>query len=329
MRVVFGLVLILGFALAGFAVYLANGYVNSYRVALAKAKTTEGIETVDVFVAAERLEYGDRLDQTAVKVVKFPKASLPEGTFLKSGGAVPYYKPWDELDKATRKTLKTAGKEAGFDPIKTGLRVAESPDLFPETGEERYVMRSIEKGEAIIVARVTDPGQDAGLTSRLGPGMRAFAIKVDVASGVSGFLRPGDRVDVYWTGRVTQMNDDMGRGATDVTKLIETGVKLIAIDQQAYGDNSSATIARTVTVSALPEQVAALAQAQSTGRLSLALVGSGDTSEVGPVEVNQMSLLGLVAPEPEKIVEIEREKVCTIRTRKGGEMVEIPIPCTN
>lgn len=329
MRVVFGLVLILGFALAGFAVYLANGYVNSYRVALAKAKTTEGIETVDVYVAAQRLDYGDRLDKTAVKVVKFPKASLPEGTFLESGGAVPYYKPWDELDKATRKTLKTAAKEAGFDPIKTGLRVTESPDLFPETGEERYVMRSIEKGEAIIVARVTDPGQDAGITSRLGPGMRAFAIKVDVASGVSGFLRPGDRVDVYWTGRVTQMNDEMGRGATDVTKLIETGVKLIAIDQQAYGDNSSATIARTVTVAALPEQVAALAQAQSTGRLSLALVGSGDTSEVGPVEVDQMSLLGLVAPEPEKIVEIEREKVCTIRTRKGGEMVEIPIPCTN
>lgn len=329
MRVVFGLVLILGFALAGFAVYLANGYVNSYRVALAKAKTTEGIETVEVYVANARLEYGDRLDQTAVKVVKFPKASLPEGTFLKTGGAAPYYKPWDELDKATRKTLKAAGKEAGFDPVKTGLRITESPDLFPETGEERYVMRSIEKGEAIIVARVTDPGQDAGITSRLGPGMRAFAIKVDVASGVSGFLRPGDRVDVYWTGRVTPLNDEMGRGSTDVTKLIETGVKLIAIDQQAYGDNSSATIARTVTVSALPEQVAALAQAQSTGRLSLALVGSGDTSEVGPVEVDQMSLLGLVAPEPEKIVEVEREKVCTIRTRKGGEMVEIPIPCTN
>ncbi|TNF22506.1 MAG: Flp pilus assembly protein CpaB [Rhodobacteraceae bacterium] len=329
MRVVFGLVLILGFALAGFAVYLANGYVNSYRVALAKAKSGEGIETVEVYVAAQRLEYGDRLDPSLVKVAKFPKASLPEGVFLKTGGAAPYYKPWDELDKATRKTLKTAAKEAGFDPIKTGLRVTDSPDLFPETGEERYVMRSIEKGEALIVARLTDPGQDAGITSRLGPGMRAFAIKVDVASGVSGFLRPGDRVDVYWTGRVAQMNDEMGRGSTDVTKLIETGVKLIAIDQQAYGDNSSATIARTVTVSALPEQVAALAQAQSTGRLSLALVGSGDTSEVGPVEVDQMSLLGLVAPEPEKVVEIEREKVCTIRTRKGGEMVEIPIPCTN
>ena len=109
----------------------------------------------------------------------------------------------------------------------------------------------------------------------------------------------------------------------------ETGVKLIAVDQSAYGDKTATTIARTVTVSAKPQQVAALAQAQSTGRLSLALVGSGDTSEVGPVEVDQMSLLGLEAPEEEKIVEVEKEEVCTIRTRKGGEMIEIPIPCTN
>ena len=27
--------------------------------------------------------------------------------------------------------------------------------------------------------------------------------------------------------------------------------------------------------------------------------------------------------------EAEEEKVCTIRTRRGAEVVEIPIPCTN
>ena len=50
--------------------------------------------------------------------------------------------------------------------------------------------------------KVTDPGEEAGVTSQLEPGMRAFALRVDVASGVSGFLRPGDRVDIYWTGSV-------------------------------------------------------------------------------------------------------------------------------
>ena len=328
MRVVFGFVLILGIALAGFAVYLANGYVNSYRVALAKAKGAEGIATVEVFVATKRMNYGDKLDKDAVRVVKFPRASVPEGTFLQRGGAVPYHKPWDELDEETQDRLRE-NPQPGVHPRRDGMKITEIADLFPETGEERFVMRTIERGEAVLASKVTLPGQDAGITSRLSPGMRAFAIKVDVASGVSGFLRPGDRVDVYWTGRVASFADESGRSSTDVTKLIETGVKLIAVDQSAYGDKTATTIARTVTVSTKPQQVAALAQAQSTGRLSLALVGSGDTSEVGPVEVDQMSLLGLEAPEEEKIVEVEKEEVCTIRTRKGGEMIEIPIPCTN
>ncbi|MGY3437705.1 MULTISPECIES: Flp pilus assembly protein CpaB [unclassified Marinovum] len=328
MRVVFGLVLILGIGLAGFAVYLANGYVNSYRVALAKAKSSEGIATTDVFVATKRMNYGDKLDKSAVRVVKFPRVSLPDGTFLAAGSATPYYKPWDELDEATKETIK-ANPEPGTRPVKDGLKITDTGDLFSETGKDRYVLSTIEKGEAILASKITLPGQDAGITSRLGPGMRAFAIKVDVASGVSGFLRPGDRVDVYWTGSVGQRGDERSGGSNEVTKLIETGVKLIAIDQSAYGDKTATTIARTVTVSAKPQQVAALAQAQSTGRLSLALVGSGDTSDVGPVEVDQMTLLGLQAPVAQKVVEVEREEVCTIRTRKGADVVEIQIPCTN
>ena len=98
--------------------------------------------------------------------------------------------------------------------------------LFPETTDEpRVVLRPIEKDELILAVKVTKPGEDAGLTSRLAPGMRAFAINVDVSSGVSGFLRPGDRVDVYWTGRVGQHGS-----RTEVTKLIEASVALIAVD---------------------------------------------------------------------------------------------------
>ena len=46
------------------------------------------------------------------------------------------------------------------------------------------------------------------------------------------------------------------------------------------------------------------------------------------VEIDQQQLLGIqqaqvAAPEAPK------EQVCTIRTRRGAEVVEIPIPCTN
>jgi pilus assembly protein CpaB len=182
----------------------------------------------------------------------------------------------------------------------------------------------MEKDEALMAIKVTEPGEDAGITSRLERGMRAFAIRVDVASGVSGFLRPGDRVDVYWTGGIS----DAVEGARgDVTRLIEAGIQLIAIDQTAGGDLEGTTIARTVTVAVKPEQVAALAQAQTTGSLSLSLVGAGDDTIASAIEVNQRSLLGLgdveIAP-----AQVEKE-VCTIRTRRGAEVVELPIPCTN
>ena len=79
--------------------------------------------------------------------------------------------------------------------------------------------------------------------------MRAFAVKVDLTSGVSGFLRPGDHVDIYWTGKLD--SDRMrteGNSTGEVTKLIENGVELIAVDQVSDENTTGAILARTVTV---------------------------------------------------------------------------------
>ncbi|TLP58377.1 Flp pilus assembly protein CpaB [Parasedimentitalea maritima] len=286
MRAVFGLVLIVGIALAGGAVMMAKNYISTYQNALAQANANqvETIPTANVYVANQTLKYGERLTEDAVRLVRWPLESLPEGAFS---------------------TLE---------------------ELFPPefNGEQRVVLRTVEKNEAILPGKVTKPGEDAGITSRLQRGMRAFAIKVDVASGVSGFLRPGDNVDIYWTGSLRDA-DDGRRG--EITRLIQANIELIAIDQSAGGDINGAIIARTVTVTALPKQVAALAQAQTTGRLSLSLVGAGDDTVASFVEVDQRSLLGL--GERVSAPEREAEKICTIRTRRGAEVVEIPIPCTN
>lgn len=289
MRMVFGLVLLAGLALAGGAVYMAKNYIGSYQQALAKERLARSqmIKTVPVFVAERDLKYGETLTKEDVRVVDWPENSLPEGTF-------------DTLEA-----------------------------IFPKGDDvPRVVLRAMEKNEALLAIKVTEPGEDAGITSRLEKGMRAFALKVDVASGVSGFLRPGDKVDVYWTGKV-DVQGAKGNARNDVTKLIEAGVQLIAVDQSSAGDMNGTLIARTVTVSANPQQVAALAQAQTTGRLSLSLVGSGDDVVAEAVEVDQNSLLGIIPDEKPVVVEKEEEKVCTIRTRRGADVVAIPIPCTN
>ena len=289
MRMVFGLVLIVGVALAGGAVYLAKEQFGAYKNELARERAArqDVIPTVDVYVADRQLKYGEVIAKEDVRMVSWPENAIPEGAFI--------------------------GEHSLYSETENDLRVA---------------LRIMEKDEAILAVKVSEPGEEAGITSRLERGMRAFAIRVDVASGVSGFLRPDDRVDIYWTGRLERSNSSSGgANSSEITKLIEAGVKLIAIDQSAAGDLSGAVIARTVTVSVRPEQVGALAQAQSTGSLSLSLVGTNDDTIAGAVNVDQRSLLGLA--EREETIELAKEKVCTIRTRRGAEVLEIPIPCTN
>jgi pilus assembly protein CpaB len=291
MRAIFLLVLLLGVGLAGGAVYMANGYISQYQAQLERERAARAkiVKTVDVYVAKESLRYGDPITPDNVIAVKWPENALPEGVF-------------------------------------TDLEA-----LFPEGAERpRTALRAIEKFEPLLPVKMTEPGEDAGVASRLGAGKRAFAISVDVATGVSGFLRPGDRVDVYWTGRPPLQNG--GERGGSITKLIGSNIRLIAVDQIADSDRASPTIARTVTVEASPEEVARLAQAQSTGKLSLALVGVRDETVVSGVEIDQRELLGIEdAPEPVEEVDVAETEpeVCTIRTRRGSEVVITEIPCTN
>lgn len=278
MRLVFGLVLIVGVGLAGFAVMMAKERFDEYQSAIAhqRAQLEQVVDVTEVLVTARQIRYGEKVKPEDVVAVRWPANAVPEGTFQVIDDFLP------EGDKVLR----------------TAIRI-------------------MEKGEPLLRVKVSKPGEDAGVSSRLAKGMRAFAVSVDVASGVSGFLSPGDRVDVYWSGEVSNR---------EVTKLIQANMNLLAVDQISDLDRNSPTIARTITVEATPQQVARLAQAQQTGRLSLSLVGASDDSIVESVEMDQNELLGI---EVEQVEEAEVAQVCTIKTRRGAEVVTIPIPCTN
>jgi pilus assembly protein CpaB len=287
MRMVFGLVLVFGLALAGAAVYMTQNYFKQTQAALNHEREMRAKigPMIEVYVVNKPKKYGETLTKDDVQLIYWPENALPESIF----------KDPRALDD---------GEAA----------------LFPEDNQEpRFVLRQMEKFEPVLAEKVTQPGETAGLTGQLGKGQGAFAIKVDVASGVSGFVQPGDFVDVYWTG-------DAGDSDGSMTRLIETSVKVIAVDQKAQDGSGGATVARTVTVAAVREQVARLAQAAATGKLALSLV-SGVDNGTDLVEVNNKSLLGITdAPE---VMAAEPEKVCSVKTRKGADVVETPIPCTN
>ncbi|MBC7154927.1 MAG: Flp pilus assembly protein CpaB [Rhodobacteraceae bacterium] len=279
MRIIFGLVLILGLGIAGMAAYMVQGQFTQLQTENRRLRNAQApaIPTVEVLVVKDKLRFGQILKRENVAKVAWPKNAVPEGAF-------------------------------------TDPKV-----LFPEDGKLRSVLRALEPYEPLMQVKLTAPGEDAGITTRLTNGMRAFTIKVDASTGVSGFLRPGDRVDVYWSGAT--------RATGNVTKLIDTGMTLVAVDQNADPDRTTQVqIARNVTVEATPQQVAKLTQAQATGRLTLSLVGAEDQGTAEAVDVDQQSLLGIQAAE---VIEAQPEPVCTVRTRRGSEVVVTQIPCTN
>lgn len=278
MRLVFGFVLLMGLGLAGAAVYMARDFFAQQQAQLAEAEAAKSAIVPTVEVYVINKQM--RYGQR-LSMDDVKKVRWPEAAIPK------------------------------------GAFTSEE-DLFPKGPDVlRSILRTMEPDEAIMSVKVTEPGQDAGVSSRLSPGMRAFAIQTDVSSGVSGFLRPGDRVDVYWTG---------GRNGGNFTKLIEANIRIVAINQSADEDRNSPTVARTVTVEINPTQVASLAQAQATGRLSLSLVGADDNIISAGVEVNQSQLLGI---EEKQVIEAPKEEKCFVRRRSGEEIISIEIPCTN
>jgi pilus assembly protein CpaB len=279
MRLLFGFVLLVGIGLAGGAVYMAKDYIGQQQAQLAEAERA--------------------------KLAIVPTAEV----FVVN----------KQMRYGQRLTMEDLRKVRWpEEAIPEGAFKSEE-ELFPKGPDVlRSVLRTMEPNEAVMAVKVTGPGEDAGVSSRLSRGMRAFAIRTDVTSGVSGFLRPGDRVDIYWSGSTGN-----GQG---VTKLIDANIRIVAIDQSADEDRNSPTVARTVTVEVNPHQVASLAQAQSTGRLSLSLVGADDQTISADVEIDQRQLLGIVE---ERVVEAPKEQKCFVRRRTGEEIISVEIPCTN
>lgn len=289
MRMIFALFLTLGIGLAGVAVYMAQKQIAQSQAERDYLRATQAQmpPLADVVIVKRPLKYGERFNVTDLDVIKMQANKLPQGVF--------------NFISAPQTSPQAAA--AAFYDGETRSRAA---------------LRAYQANEPLLAGKVTDPGVDAGIMANLAPNMRAFTIQVDATSGVSGFLRPGDRVDVYWSGSVADQ---------PVTKLIDTNLKLIAIDQSADADRSQETqVARTVTAEVTPEQVAALTLAQSTGRLTLSLVGMQNTADVGAIEIDRNKLLGI---QPKAAVKVEAARVCTIKTRKGTDVVETEIPCTD
>jgi pilus assembly protein CpaB len=154
--------------------------------------------------------------------------------------------------------------EGGIDKnyIQTGTR---SADAF--TG---WVARDpFAPGEPITEAKIVAPGSRGFLAAALAPGMRAVSVPVTATSGISGFVFPGDRVDLLITHGLQGAGKDDSQHRAAETVLHD--VRVIAVDQKLDTKNSEALIAHTATLEVTPKQSEIIAVASEIGKLSLSL----------------------------------------------------------
>lgn len=143
----------------------------------------------------------------------------------------------------------------------------------------------IPTGEPVVRSSVIKEGSTL-MAANLREGMRAVSIDMKPASSVSGFVAPGDYVDIlltYSTRIKYQGENPVVRNMLDAnfsktaTEIIIENVKVLAVDQRMKTEEEQKMVVpKTVTVEVTPRGAETLALARKIGDVSLALRRLGD-----------------------------------------------------
>ncbi len=219
------------------------------------------------------------------------------------------------------------------------VRVAKWPvDAIPQgvlTGPdmlegEAYARALIVKGEPIFAEKVIDQQWRRTLSASIKPGMRAVSIEISSATGVAGFVLPGDRVDVNefveLDAPVPQRGgpeDMMAVSGDIVARPVLKNALVLAVDQNFDPDMEGASVSNTVTLEVTPESALVLGAAGERSSLGLTLIGRDE--ETG-------SVAEIAAPKPKAVARprpVRRApapKKAAIRVINGTEETTVTAP---
>ncbi|MBU1611500.1 MAG: Flp pilus assembly protein CpaB, partial [Proteobacteria bacterium] len=164
----------------------------------------------------------------------------------------------------------------------------------PAQVEGRVLIAAVGEGETLTPVRLTGlENTVGGVSAMIAPGYRAMAVKGNKVMGLSGFIRPGDRVDVI----VTLMTED--EDAVAMTKTVLGNVRVLATGEEfepsADGEPSSVD---TYTLEVTPEQSEILALATNQGTLNFALRSVSDDTPVLTQGADVTATLAALRPTP-------------------------------
>ncbi len=187
----------------------------------------------------------------------------------------------------------------------------------------------IAKGEQILTTKLGIPGSRKTLSAKMEPGKRAVTIGIDAISGVGGFLRPGDRVDLLG---VFTIPTPQGSQALTVTLLQH--VLVLAVGQEVVDQPPSAKAhgagagegPMVVTLALSPQETEMVLFAREQGKLQLSLRPKADKAVVDLPPFSMNTLAGLINPASNqpKAPEAPKQKEVEVFRGLKREVVIVP-----
>lgn len=187
------------------------------------------------------------------------------------------------------------------------------PTVVANAGDltDKISVATISKGQFIVGDSFVKPAEAGGFSAGIPKGLQAITISVDASHAVGGFVQPGDRVNVLYSGPLTeQKNGNPLKGSPDparISAFLLPSVRVLAVGTAtantapasstatnaatsgtAAGSNSSTAAASTgnsglITLEVTPRQAVQIAQATSMGSFYLSLDAPGlDPSKFTP-----------------------------------------------
>jgi pilus assembly protein CpaB len=202
------------------------------------------------------------------------------------------------------------------------LKESVPPESFsdPALLDGRVVMTSIKQNEPIIEHRLAPKDVTiGGVSAIVETGKRAIAVKGDKVIGISGFIRPGNRVDVLVT--ITEPNKKR-----ETTKVVLENILVLAtgtlIEKNDKGKTSPVDV---YTLEVTPKEGEKLALAAAKGKLQFALRNTADAEVVVTDGETIPQLLSSFRSNPPKVKTKKRtvkKPAYTMEVIKGGKVVK-------
>lgn len=171
--------------------------------------------------------------------------------------------------------------------------VPESVLRQPEQAVGRVPRERILSQEFIREERLADPEAGIGLNAIIPRGMRAISINISDGSAVSGFLNPGNYVDVLVTIEGDEVREAETNTLLQAVTVLAVNNRLGNTTSESSGDRSRSS----VTVAVTPDLAEKLTHAVAQGTVTMTLRNDIDVTHVETHGAFASSLLGGASDE--------------------------------